>query len=87
MFNMSGVLKIYNSTRSYENRVRKHLVIFLNFPCLIGCLLCCLLMSFFFFFLLVLWLGVCVEVDKDIITILPPLPPPFLFFPYPQFFL
>ena len=33
---------------SYENRVSKHLVIFLNFPCLIACLLCCLLMSFFF---------------------------------------
>ena len=34
------------STWSYENRVSKHLVIFLNFPCLIACLLCCLLMSF-----------------------------------------
>ena len=61
---------------SYENRVSKHLVIFLNFPCLIACLLCCLLMSFvclFAFFLLVLWLGICVEVDVDRITILPPL--------------
>ena len=75
MFNMSGVLKIYNSTWSYENRVRKHLVIFLNFPCLIGCLLCCLI-AYVFFFLLVLWLGVSVEVNKDIITILPHLPPP-----------
>ena len=37
-----------NSTWSYENRVSKHFVIFLNFPCLIACLLCCLLMSFFF---------------------------------------
>ena len=27
------------------------------------------------FFLLVLWLGICVEVDVDRITILPPLPP------------
>ena len=36
-----------------------------------------------FVFLLVLWLGICVEVDVDRITILPPLP---FFFPYPQFF-
>ena len=63
------------STWSYENRVSKHFVIFLNFPCLIACLLCCLLMSFF---LLVLWLGICVGVDVDRITILPP--PPSLFF-------
>ena len=34
-------------------------VIFLNFPCVIACLLCCLLSRFFF--LLVLWLGICVE--------------------------
>ena len=59
------------STWSYKNRVIKQIVIFLNFPCLIACLLCCLLMSFF---LLVLWLGICVEVDVDRITILPPLP-------------
>ena len=60
-------------------------VIFLNFPCLIAwlCLLCFWFMSFFLF-LLVLWLGVCIEVDVDRITILPPLP---IFFPYPQFFL
>ena len=37
------------STWSYENRVSKHFVIVLSFPCLIACLLCCLLMSFFFF--------------------------------------
>ena len=37
------------STWSYENRVSKHFVIFLNFPCLLACLLRCLLMSFFFF--------------------------------------
>ena len=73
-------LTIY--TWSYENRVSKHFVIFLNFPCLIACLLCCLLMSCFF--LLVLWLGICVEVDVDRITILPS--PTSLFFPYPQFF-
>ena len=59
-----------------ENRISKHFVIFLNFPCLIACLLCCLLMSFFF--LLVLWLGICVEVDVDRITIIPPPPPSFL---------
>ena len=35
------------------------------------------------FFLLVLWFGICVEVDADRITILPPPP---LSFPYPQFF-
>ena len=29
-----------------------------------------------FFFLLVLWLRICVEVDVDRITILPPSPPP-----------
>ena len=50
-------------------RVSKHFVIFLNYRCLIACLLCCLLMLFF---LLVFWLGICVEVDVDTITILPP---------------
>ena len=64
---------------SYENQVGKHFVIFLNFPCLIACLLCCLLMWFVF---LVLWLGICVEVDVGRITIFPPLPPSqFLFVP------
>ena len=59
--------------------VSKHLVIFLNFPCLIACLLCCLLMSFVCLF--AFWLGICVEVDVDRITILspPPLPPPHFF--------
>ena len=62
-----------NSTWSYENRVSKHFVIFLNFLCLIACLLCCLLMLLF---LLVLWLVICVEVHVDGIIILPrPLPP------------
>ena len=46
--------KLYKSSRSYENRVNKHVVISLNFPCLIASLLSCLLMSFFLF---VLWLG------------------------------
>ena len=69
---------------SYENGVSKHFEIFLNFPCLIASLLCCLLMSFFFF--LVLWLGICVEVDVDRITFLPPTPSlPSFFCPYPQF--
>ena len=64
---------------SYENRVGKHFVIFLNFPCLIAFLLCCLLM---WFVLLVLWLGICVEVDVGRITVFPPLPPSqFLFVP------
>ena len=66
------------STWSYENRVSKH-VIFLDFPRLIACLLCCLLMSFFFW--PCLYLGICVEVDVDRMTILPPpLPPPSQFF-------
>ena len=65
------------STWSYENRVSKHLVIILNFPCLIACLLCCLNMSFFLL-LLVLWLGICVEVDVDRITILLSFPSPIL---------
>ena len=39
---------MYIPTWSYENRVSKHFVIFLNFPCKIACLLCCLLMSFVF---------------------------------------
>ena len=64
-----------NSTWSYENRVSKHFVIFLNFPCLRACLLCCLLMTFF---LLVLWLGIYVEVDVDRIIILPSPPPSLL---------
>ena len=56
----------------------KHFVIFLNFSCLIACLVCCLIKSFF---LLVLWLGICAEVDVDRITILPPsLPPSLCFF-------
>ena len=58
---------------SCENQVSKHFVIFLNFPGLTACLLCCLLMSCFS---LVLWLGICVEVDLNIITILRHPPPP-----------
>ena len=37
----------HKSNWSYENRVSKHFVIFLNFSYLIASLLCCLLMSFF----------------------------------------
>ena len=77
LHNVTGMTYIY--TWSYENRVSKHFVIFLSFPCLIACLLCCLLMCF----LLVLWLGICVEVNVDIITILAT---PRILFPYPQFF-
>ena len=43
------------------------------------------LFAYVVFFWLVLWLGICVEVDVDRITI-SPAPPPY-FFPYPQFFL
>ena len=39
------------------------------------------LLAYVCFFLPVFWLGICVEVDVDRITILPPLPP----FP-PDFF-
>ena len=53
---------------------------FSQLPCLIACLLCCLLMSLLF--LLVLWLEICVEVEVNRITILPP---SLLFFcPYPR---
>ena len=44
----SGTYSIEISTWSYEKRVSKHFVIFLNFPCLIASLLCYLLMSFVF---------------------------------------
>ena len=84
-----GYYKVLISTWSYENRVGK-------LPPPNSLLLCCLLTSYlfyFFFFSLVLWLGVCLEVDVDRITILPLSLPPFSFFflyfflfrPYPQF--
>ena len=68
-------IKINNvtPTQSYENRVSKHFVIFLNFPCLIACLLYCLLL-----------LLDCLVV-RDLWRILPPPPPPFLP-PLPIFF-
>ena len=62
---VTGMTYIY--TWSYESLVSKHFVIFLNLSCLIACLLCCLLC-----FLLALWLGICVEVNVDRITILAP---------------
>ena len=43
MYNVNSFCKC---TWSYENQVSKHLVIIVNFPCLIACFLCCLLMSF-----------------------------------------
>ena len=64
---------------SYENRVSKHFVIFLNFPCLT-------VLFAYVFFLLVLLLGICVKVDLGRITILSPLPPslPIFVRPYAQ---
>ena len=71
-FLKTGTYLKYINTWSYENRVSKHFVICVNFPCLIASLLCCLLMSVFF--LLVFWWGISVEVSVDRITILPALP-------------
>ena len=42
-----ATIQILNSTWSYENRVSKHFVISLNFPCLIVSLLSYLLMCYF----------------------------------------
>ena len=76
-------LNKYNSTWSHENRVSKHFVIFLNFPCLIACLLCCLLVSFLFFACFVIR-GLCRSGCRQNYY-LTPLPPLLLFFfcPYP----
>ena len=71
------------STWSYENRVSKHFVIFFNFPCLIACLLCYLLMSFFLFACFVVR-DLCRSGCRQNYYLIPPPP---LFFPYPQFFL
>ena len=62
---------VLKSSWSYENRVSKNFVIFLNF-------LFTVLFGYVVFFWLVLWLGICVEVDADRITILPPPPHFFL---------
>ena len=61
---------LYKSTWSYENRVSKHF--FLNFS--FSNSLFAVLFAYVVFFWLVLWFGICVEVDVDRITILPPLP-------------
>ena len=60
----------YTYTWSYENRVSKH---FLQFP-LFNSLFTVLFAYVVFFFLLVLWLGICVEVDVDRIAMLSPPP-------------
>ena len=65
---------LYKSTWSYENRVSKHF--FLNFS--FSNSLFTVLFAYVVFFWLVLWFGICVEVDVDRITILPPFP---IFFP------
>ena len=67
------------STLSYENRVSKRFVIFLNFPCLIAWHMSTVLLAYVVF-LLVLWLEIRVEVNVDRITILLPLP----IFPLPK---
>ena len=61
---------LYKSTWSYENRVSKHF--FLNFS--FSNSLFTVLFAYVVFFWLVLWFGICVEVDVDRINILPPFP-------------
>ena len=61
---------LYKSTWSYENRVSKHF--FSQLP--LSNSLFTLLFAYVVFFWLVLWFGICVEVDVDRITILPPFP-------------
>jgi len=55
------------STWTYENRVSKHFVISLNFPCPIASLLSCFLICLFLL-LFVLCLEICVEVAVDRIS-------------------
>ena len=45
-----------------------------------------MLFAYVVFFWLVLWLGICVEVDVDRITTLPPPPPPNFFPTHNSFF-
>ena len=66
-FRNIGKKYIHISTWSYENRVSKHFVIFLNFLSLIACLL---LFAYGVFFACFVEVGICVEVDVDRITIL-----------------
>ena len=77
-------IKVYQTTQqlSIKNQANKiylelwkpgyskHFVIFLNFPCLIAWHMFTVLLAYVVFFLLVLWLGICVEVDVHKITIL-----------------
>ena len=72
---ISGTYSIEISTWSYENRVSKHFVIFLNFRCLIACLLCCLLMSFVFLACLVVR-DLCRSGCRQNYHLLPPTSPP-----------
>ena len=79
-FLKTGSYLKYIYTWSYANRVSKHFVICVNFPCLIACLLCCLLMSVFFACFLVR--DFCrSECRQNYYLTRPP-----YFFPYPQFF-
>ena len=56
------------STWIYENRVSKHFVISLNFPCLSLFTVLFAYGVFFVSFLALLWLGICVEVAVDRIS-------------------
>ena len=83
MFMLVNILIVIYSTYIYPelwNRVSKHFVIFLNFPCLIAWHMITVLLAYVVFSL-VLWLGICVEVDVDRITLFPPPPPPNFFIP------
>ena len=79
----AGGLLIFFFAWSYENRVSKHFVIFLNFSCLTACLLCCLFMSCFFFFACFVVRDLCRSGCRQNYYLIPPP----LIFPYPQFFL
>ena len=51
-----------------STRVSKHVVLFLNFPCLIASHMFTVLLAYVYFsflFSLVLWLRICVAVDVD----------------------
>ena len=77
-------------TWSYENRVSKHFVIFLSFPCLIACLLCCLLCTFFSGGACFVVMDLCRSRCRQNYYLPPPssLPTPnfsAFFRPYPQF--
>ena len=75
--------KLYKSSRSYENRINKHVVISLKFPCLIASLL-----SFFadVFFSVRFVVRICVEVAVDRILRISTHPPPPPLHSLPLFF-